>query len=85
MSNNKNKDDHFLTRGSTIKILWFGALASLFILVLLDFFVKHYEHFGIEATFGFAAWFGFLACIILVVGSKIIGAFFKREETYYDQ
>jgi UPF0716 family protein affecting phage T7 exclusion len=34
--------------------------------------------------FGFAAWFGFLACVGLVALAKALGVILKRPDTYYD-
>lgn len=77
-------DDHWLVRPKTIKMLWWGGCIILAFTVLADFFVEHHPHFGIDGTFGFAAWFGFAACVILVVGSKALGAVLKRPDSYYD-
>ena len=31
-----------------------------------------------------AAWFGFAACVVLVIGAKAVAIFLKRPDTYYD-
>ena len=49
-----------------------------------DIVVHHHAHFGIDGTFGFYSWYGFIACVVLVVGSKALGAVLKRRDTYYD-
>ncbi len=77
-------DDHWLVRPKTIRQLWWGGCIILALTVVADLFVHHHPHFGIDGTFGFAAWFGFVACVILVVGSKALGAILKRPDTYYD-
>lgn len=77
-------DDHWLVRASTIKALWIGSLIALAILVLLDLFVEHHPHFGIDGTFGFGAWYGFLSCVVLVLFAKGLGHILKRPDTYYD-
>jgi uncharacterized membrane protein YhdT len=56
----------------------------LIMLVALDLVVAHHPHFGLDGTFGFGAWFGFLSCIALVVIAKALGAVLKRPDTYYD-
>ena len=76
--------DHWLVRPSTIKALWIGSSIMLAILVLLDLFVEHHPHFGIDGTFGFGAWYGFLACVVLVLFAKGLGLILKRPDTYYD-
>jgi hypothetical protein len=77
-------DDHWLTRPATIRRLWVVFILVLIVLVALDLVVAHHPHFGIDGTFGFGAWFGFLSCVALVVFAKALGAVLKRPDTYYD-
>ena len=80
----KDDSDHWLVRPASIKILWLVFIAILAITVLADLVVKHHGHFGIEETFGFGAWYGFAACVVLVLFSKALGAILKRRDDYYD-
>ncbi len=77
-------DDHWLVRPSTIRQLWIGSSIILAILVLLDLVIDHHPHFGIDGTFGFGAWYGFVACVVLVLFAKGLGLILKRPDTYYD-
>ena len=52
--------------------------------VLADLFIERHPIFGLEGTFGFDAWFGFVSCVVLIVLSKALGAFLKRSDRYYD-
>ena len=79
-----DSSDHWLVRPATIRWLWIGSIVVLAGLVLLDLVIEHHPHFGIDGTFGFGAWFGFLACVALVLFAKLLGALFKRPDTYYD-
>ena len=79
-----NKDDHWLARPESIRVMWWLFIAILAITVLCDFVVEHHPYFGIDGSFGFAAWYGFLACGALVVFAKALGAILKRQDTYYD-
>jgi hypothetical protein len=79
-----NGDDHWLVRPATIKALWIGSSIFLAFLVLLDLVVEHHPHFGIDGTFGFGAWYGFLSCVVLVLFAKGLGLILKRPDTYYD-
>jgi hypothetical protein len=76
--------DHWLARPGTIGLLWvvFGVILTL--LLLADLVVRHHPLFGLDATFGFAAWYGFGACIVLVLFAKVLGAILKRPDSYYD-
>jgi hypothetical protein len=76
--------DHWLVRPGTIRLLWAVFAAVLTALVLADFLVEHHPLFGLDGTFGFAAWYGFAACVALVLFAKALGALLKRPDTYYD-
>ena len=79
-----NEEQHWLVRPQSIRMLWWLFIALLVVTVLSDFFIEHKPYFGIDGTFGFAAWFGFLSCIVLVAFAKALGALLKRPDTYYD-
>ena len=53
-----------------------GALSAVF--VLLDLMTGH------ERLFGFYAWFGFIACVGLVLAAKVLRMLLMRPEDYYD-
>jgi hypothetical protein len=74
---------HWLTRQSTIRRLWQVSLALLALLVLAGALVEQHPHFGIDAVFAFPAWYGFGACIVLIVIAKAIGLLLKRPDDYY--
>ena len=76
--------DHWLVRPENIRKLWIVFIVILALTVMADFFVHHHPHFGVDGTFGFGAWFGFLSCVVLVVFSKALGSILKRPDTYYD-
>jgi len=78
------KDDHWLVRPKTIRMLWIVFIAILAATVLADLFIEHHSTFRIDGTFGFGAWFGFLSCVVLIVGAKLLGFVLKRPDTYYD-
>ena len=78
------EEDHWLARPATIRKLWAAFIAVLAGLVALDLVVSQHPHFALDRLFAFNAWFGFLACVALIVGAKVLGAIFKRSDTYYD-
>ena len=79
-----NTEDHWLVRPRTIRLIWIVSLVVLALLVALDLIVAHKPHFGIDAIFGFGAWFGFLSCVVLILVPKAIGVILKRSDSYYD-
>jgi len=76
--------DHWLVRPKTIRKLWIALIAVLALLLAVEATLDHKGYFGLDGSFGFAAWFGFGASAVLVFGSKAIGIFLKRPDTYYD-
>ena len=76
-------DDHWLVRPRTIRLLWVVFIAILALTVLAEFVIKSKGHFGLDNSFGFSAWYGFGACVVLIVGSKALGVMLKRPDTYY--
>jgi hypothetical protein len=55
------------------------------LLLLLDFFVPKHGPFAIEHAFGFYAFFGFAACVALVLIAKQLRRVIMRPENYYDR
>jgi hypothetical protein len=78
------KSKHWLVRAKTIRFLWILFIVVLILLLIPDFYIHQHAHFGLEATFGFYAWYGFGTCVAMVVVAKLLGIFLKRKDTYYD-
>ena len=81
----EHNDDHWLTRPTTIRLLWIGFALVLAALVLAGLTIKVKGYFGIDDLFGFAAWFGFGSCVLMVLVAKALGALLKRPESYYEE
>lgn len=84
MSQSNNKDDNWLVRPSTIRLLWIVSMAVLAVTVLADLLIDRKGKFGIDGTIGFYAWYGFLSCVVLVASAKGLGVLLRRKDTYYD-
>ena len=72
----------------------YSLLEILVVLLLLavipEFFIDHYAHFKqqgitVDASFGFYAWYSFLAGAAFIAGAKLVGIFLKRRDSYYDE
>ena len=74
---------HWLLRKENIRKLWMFFIAILLVTVIAGLFVHQHVHFGIEDSFGFFAWYGFITCVGMVVFAKLLGIFLKRPEDYY--
>ena len=77
------QDKHWLLRRANIRKLWLAFFAILLLTLVADLFVHQHQHFGIEDSFGFYAWYGFITCVAMVVFAKLLGMFLKRPENYY--
>lgn len=71
-------DDHWLVRKSTIRGLWIAFAVALAATVLMDLVIEPYPYFGLDGTFGFGAWFGFVSCVVLIAVAKALGVILKR-------
>jgi RsiW-degrading membrane proteinase PrsW (M82 family) len=77
-------NQHWLLRKENIRKLWIIFIVILIVTVVAGFFVHQHDHFGIEDSVGFFAWYGFITCVGMVVFAKLLGVFLKRPEDYYD-
>jgi len=75
----------WVLKKDNIKKLWILLYIVLVFLMLIQFIFPIYGHFAIESWLAFAAWFGFLSCVVMVVVAKILGFLVKREDSYYEK
>lgn len=55
------------------------------LLVVIDFWVPKHGPFAIEHWFGFYAFYGFIACVGLVIAAKGLRVILMKSEDYYDE
>lgn len=82
--NKQSHDDHWLTRPTTIRKLWWGFSIVLALTVIAQAFIYIKGYFGVDGWFGFGAAFGFLSCLAMVLVAKALGFVLKRDESYYE-
>jgi hypothetical protein len=75
---------HWLERPRTIRRLWIGFAAALVATLAVELLVPVHGRFGLDGSFAFHAWYGFLSCAALVLIARLLGAFLKRRDSYYD-
>jgi len=80
---NAPRDDHWLSRPATIRGLWIGFAVVLALTVLGELVISIKGYFTIDGWMGFAAVFGFGACVAMVVVAKALGVLLKRRDDYY--
>lgn len=74
---------HWLVRPENIRRLWLVFIVILAVTVVAELFIDVHPVFELEHVFAFNAIFGFLACIGMVLGAKVLGVLLKRPDTYY--
>ena len=74
---------HWLVRSATIRRLWMVFFVILAATLAAEGLVAPEAHFGIDGTFAFHAWYGFLACAALIGTARLLGLILKRRDTYY--
>ncbi|MBT3332199.1 MAG: hypothetical protein HOK21_08220 [Rhodospirillaceae bacterium] len=79
------EDKHWLERPENITKLWRGGWILLAVLVLAEFTYHPHPYFVIDGWFSFHPVFGFLSCVAMVLGAKLLGVYLKRGEDYYDR
>ncbi len=77
------KDDHWLVRPDSIRLLWKVFIAILAVTVAVQFLTGTDGHFGVDGWIGFGAVYGFLSCLAMVLVAKGLGFFLKRPDDYY--
>jgi hypothetical protein len=84
MSRVPGNGDHWLVRPRTIRMLWVVFCILLALTLLAQAFVVIKSTSGFDGWPGFAAVFGFLACLALVLVARVLGLVMKRRYYYYD-
>ena len=81
--NKLEKNDAWLVRPASIRLLWrvFGSVLAL--TVVAQAFIKVKGDFGVDGWFAFGAIYGFLCCLAMVLVAKVLGYLVKRDEQYY--
>lgn len=74
---------HWLDEPRHVKLLWRLFLGVLVLTVLIGALLPLHPHSDIESVFGFYAWFGFIACVVMIMVAKGLALVLKRPDTYY--
>lgn len=60
---------------------WLAAAITILLLLSAESLLEHQAHAG----FGFYAWFGGLACLLIIVVALLLGRLLKRKDNYYQR
>lgn len=76
---------HWIARPEAIRRLWIAFGLILAATVLAELATHRHAAIGIDAVFGFHAWFGFGACVALVLLARLLGFALKRRDDFYER
>lgn len=76
---------YWLDRPGNVELIVRAVYLICAVLVVADVFVPKHGPFPIEHVFGFYAWYGFFACVGLVLAAKVLRWVLMRPEDYYDR
>ena len=76
--------EHWLDRPDNINRIVYALYALCAIFALLELILPRHSFFFFEGWFGFYAGFGFIGCVGLVLGAKLLRRILMRPENYYD-
>ena len=62
---NHDQNRRWLLRKENIRTLWVIFIVVLLVTLLAGLFVHQHESFGIEDSFGFFAWYGFITLSLI--------------------
>lgn len=81
----KPSDMSWFDHPSNVRKIIVGLIVACVILVLADLlYTNDHPHFSLETTFGFQAWLGFIAFVVIVFLGRFLRLLVRREENYYD-
>ena len=73
----------WLSRPGSVRLLWLGFAAVLALTVAAQCLLPVHGYFALDGRFAFFAWYGFLACVGMVLIARLLGFVLKRPDTYY--
>jgi hypothetical protein len=82
---NPKKEFDYFDRPKVRHRLWILLYIVCALTVVPDLFVHRHPHFGFDGFVGFYALFGFAACAVLILFSKLVGRVLKVNEDHYDK
>jgi hypothetical protein len=76
---------YWLDSSDNVTLLYRTVWGIGILLVLADLWIHRHETFGFAELFGFHGFYGFVACVMLVLAAKGLRRAFMRSEDYYDR
>ena len=86
MNDESKREDkkHLFDDPKNVRFVVRALAVSCVLLVLADLVIHRHVVNPLESLFGFYAFFGFIACVVLVLLAKEMRKVLMRSEDYYD-
>jgi hypothetical protein len=68
-----------------MRLPWLIFICILAATIVAGLFVDRHAYFTLDGSFAFKAWFGFTACIAMIIIAKLLGRLLHRKDDYYDR
>jgi len=81
----QQEKQHLFDKPENVKRLLRLLYLACALLLAADLFIHRHAQHAWESLWGFYAFFGFLACVVLVLVAKQLRKLLKRHEDYYDR
>ena len=76
---------YWLDEKKNVDKVWYGVIAICALTVISDsFYHKHVEYAAEDFIPGMYGWYGFIACVFLVLSAKLLRKIVMRSEDYYE-
>lgn len=76
---------YWLDKAENVTLLYRSLWGIGLFLLLADLWIHRHEEFAFAHVFGFHGFYGFVACVVLVLTAKGLRTVLKRPEDYYDR
>lgn len=76
---------YWLDSSANITRLYHWLWLACLLLIATDLILHRHEEFEFASLFGFHSFYGFFACVALVLTAKQLRRVLKRDEDYYDR
>ena len=76
---------HWLDRPRNVNLLRRTLVGVLALPLIAEALLTLHPHFAIESVFAFYAWYGLMACVLMIVVAKTLAILLKRPDSYYDE
>ena len=76
---------YWLDSPANVTRLYRGVWTVGIVLLLLDLVIHRHAEIGLDALLGFYCFYGFVACVALVLTAKALRRVLMRPEDYYER